>query len=316
MEQFDAQKFYDQLDGYFAGYDNAATEAFLKEELEKADNIGMILAVTSHCPTCEASKPVELTENERELVLQRSQARIAVLNEMACFYRGISKWEPCISAFQELMAEMEFSGLQESEQYALAVINMAGAYRLLGKFDDALELFGRAADILTKLNCSNAYNWASLYNNTGLVYQDQDNLPKAVEYFEKALEYTRKADDSEAELATALSNLSLAYYRTGDLKKADETITESLSIFKDLDAGMNPHYAGALNTKATFSFLAGNYDQAVENFKLAAEKTKLIFGENKDYAACCRNCSAAMQKAGDPEGAAQYQAMADAAAQA
>ena len=177
-------------------------------------------------------------------------------------------------------------------------------------------LVGRAADILTKLGSTNNYDWASLYNNTGLVYQDQQNLPKAVEYFEKALEYTRKVEDNAAELATALSNLSLAYYRVGNLDKATAAINESLSIFQDLDAGMNPHYAGALNTKATFSYLAGDYAESAENFKLAVEKTKLIFGENKDFISCCRNCSMALQQAGDQAGAAEYAAMADRAAQA
>ena len=315
METFDAQKFYDELDKYFAGYNNEATEAFLKEELEKANNIGMILGVSSSCPTCNIGNEGELSDEERELILQRSQARISVLNEMACFYRGISKWEPCIDTFLELMAEMEFSGLDHTEQYALAVINMAGAYRLLGKFEKSLELFEKAAGILKECGCTNDYDWASLYNNTGLVYQDQNNLSKAVEYFEKALEYTRKVEDNEAELATALANLSLAYYRINESKKADQTITESLEIFQTLDGGLNPHYAGALNTKATYCYLAGDYAQAVENFKKAVEQTKLIFGENKDYISCCRNCSAAMSKLGDEAGAAQYSAMADAAEQ-
>lgn len=314
MDTFDVQKFYTELDQYFAGYDNAATEQFLKDELEKANSIGVILAVTSNCPTCNIGKEDDLSDSEKELILQRSQARIAVLNEMACFYRGISKWEPCIDTFRELMAEMEFSGLQETEQYALAVINMAGAYRLIGKFDKALELFEKAAGILKAIDCTNDYDWASLYNNTGLVYQDQENLPKAVEYFEKAIEYTRKVEDNEAELATALSNLSLAYYRTGDLEKAGKAISESLEIFRTLDNGLNPHYAGALNTKATFCYLAGDYAQSAEYFKKAVEQTKLIFGENKDYISCCRNCSAALSKLGDESGAAQYQAMADAAA--
>ena len=123
-------------------------------------------------------------------------------------------------------------------------------------------------------------------------------------------------EDNQAERATALSNLSLAYYRVGNLDKARTAIDESISIFRDLDAGMNPHYAGALNTQATFAYLAGNYTEAAENFKQAVEKTKLIFGENKDYVPCCRNCSMALEQAGDKAGAAEYAAMADHAAQA
>ena len=256
MDAFNVQDFYNELDKYFAGYDNDATEKFLKDELEKVDNMGMILGVTSSCPSCNAGKEVELTDEEKAIIWQRSEARIAILNEMAC----------------------------------------------------------KADSILKEINCTNDYDWASLYNNTGLVYQDQNDLQKALEYFERALDYTRKVQDNEAELATALSNLSLAYYRTGNQEKADKSISESLDIFRALDAGMNPHYAGALNTKATYCFLSGDYAQAAELFQQAAEKTKMIFGENKDYIACCRNCSAALAKAGKDAEAAQYQALADDAA--
>ncbi len=313
MFDFNIQAFYDALDQHYAACDNAATEAFLKAQLERVDELGILLGVGGGCPACRTEEDDQLTMQERKLLIQRSEARIAVLNETACFYRGISRFKPCIEAFEALMAEMEFCGLNGSEQYALAVINMAGVYRLLCEFDRALELFDLAQGILDQLGSSNDYGYASLYNNRGLVYQDQREWPKAAEHFEKALEYTRRVDDNEAEIATALSNIALAYHRMGNTDKARTAIEESLAIFEKIDDGKNPHYAGALNTYATFLYLAGDYARSAEHFRLAAEITKLIFGENWDYAACCRNCSMALSQLGDHENARLFAVMAEVA---
>ena len=54
---------------------------------------------------------------------------------------------------------------------------------------------------------------------------------------------------------------------------------------------MNPHYAGGLNTKALFAFNAGNVELAAKTFEQAIEKTRLIFGENREFVIGCRNCA-------------------------
>ena len=313
---FDINGFYKELDEYYGRYDNVATEKFLQDSLAQVE---ASMIIPSSCSSCQdhsdrtgEEKYEQFTEAEKKWIIECSDARIAVLNEMACFYRGVSNWEASIAAFDDVKSEMEMRGMENANEYAVVILNMAGAYRLMGKFNEALDMFNRAGAIMDANGNAGDYEYAGLYNNTGLVYQDMGDMEKAAESFEKALTYLVKVPDNDAEIATNQANLAIAYYSAKKSDKAMECIDKALSIFETLDGGQNPHYAGALNTKAVMMFNGGDIAGAAENFAKAADKTKLIFGENKDYAVGCRNCSYAYEKLGDTANAEKYRDIANA----
>lgn len=312
---FDTKSFYDELDGYFARYDNEATEKFLLDALESVENSMIISAGCSSCGCDDSSCDIEgiLSEQDKEWIITRSQGMIAILNELACFYRGLSRWPECIDAFTKLKAEMELCGINCSDNYALVTLNLAGAYRLMGDYDKALEAFAEARKLLEDNGSKDPYSAASLYNNEGLVYQDMQQFDKAAEHFEQALVYMRRVPNNDAEIATSLSNAAMAYYSCGNMEKAQSMLDEALSIFEGLDGGMNPHYAGALNTKALFAFRAGEFELSAKTFELAIEKTRLVFGENREFVIGCRNCAFAYSKLGNEEMSRKYSDMAAAA---
>ena len=315
---FDIRGFYDRLDQYYAGYDNAATEQFLKDSLAEAESF---MIVPSHCCSCDdhmdhtPEEQVEaMSDEERQWILECSDARVAVLNEMACFYRGISEFDKCLTCFRAVEEELQARGMENNSSYAVVELNMAGALRLMGRLDEALETFRKAEAVLLASPNTDDYELAGLYNNTGLVYQDMEKLDLAAENFEKALTYLVKVPDNDAEIATNHANLAITYYKLGKKEEADRCLDKALALFETLDGGMNPHYAGALNTKAAVAYQSGRFEEAAKLFVCAAEKTKQIFGESKDYAVLCRNASAAFAQDGDKASADKYAALAQAVA--
>ncbi|MBQ8831654.1 MAG: tetratricopeptide repeat protein [Oscillospiraceae bacterium] len=307
---FDINKFYADLDEYYARHDNAATEQFLKDSLAMSEEYMIIPSscgsCDDHCDRTGEEKYDQLSDHEKEWIINCSDTRIAVLNEMACFYRGLSKWDMCLTAFDAVKAELEIRGMQNNSAYAVVILNMAGALRLMGKLDEALASFKEAETILLKASNTSDYEMAGLYNNTGLVYQDMGDLASAAENFEKALTYLEKVPDNDAEIATNRANLAVTYYNSGNRERAIEYLNAAISMFENMDGGLNPHYAGALNTKAVMLFNAGDVAGAAETFEKAIEKTKLIFGENKEYAVGCRNASMAFETLGNKEKADFY----------
>lgn len=280
---FDAEKFYNDLDASYGRYDNAATERFMLQTLDS--------------------------------VRGETRAEVAVLNELACFYRNTSLWQKCVDAFSELIKVLEDSGDNSSEDYALALLNKAGAYRIMGQYDKAIETFSRVRELLDALGDADPYSYASLNNNTGLAYHGKGDYEKAAECYEKGLEILPDIPDNITEKATNLANLAAAYWYCGKRDLANEKLDAALDIFKDLDGGMNAHYAGALNTKGVFLFTEGDYAGAARMFEAAIERTRLIFGENKEFVSGCRSCAAAYAKLGDNEKVSHYLAMADAVAE-
>ena len=139
---FDINKFYADLDAHYARYDNAATEQFLKDSLAMSEEYMIIPSscgsCDDHCDRTGEEKYDQLSDHEKEWIINCSDTRIAVLNEMACFYRGLSQWDKCLTAFDAVKAELEIRGMQNNSAYAVVILNMAGALRLMGKFEEAL----------------------------------------------------------------------------------------------------------------------------------------------------------------------------------
>ena len=72
---------------------------------------------------------------------ERSPEYAQVANELAGFYRGVSRYPESLHFFQTAMELLAEHGLLESEAYASAEMNCAGTYRLMGQLDQAEEGF-------------------------------------------------------------------------------------------------------------------------------------------------------------------------------
>ena len=74
---------------------------------------------------------------------------------------------------------------------------------------------------------------ATAFNNLGSAYSDLGDQKKAVDYYVKALEITKKSlPENHPDLATSYNNLGIANSRFGDQKKAVEYIEKALEIKK------------------------------------------------------------------------------------
>ncbi len=221
-----------------------------------------------------------------------------VYNEMGSFYRGTSRYQESLVAFQksqELILELKG---RNTAEYAASVNNMAGTCRLMGAFEQAVSLFQEALNIHEMLGDLQSYAYASVHNNLSLVYQETGRLDLAVIHLETALPLIENMPEHGHELAVTETNLGILYHRMGKTWKAQMCIGRALQIFEGLDDEKNVHYAAALNMLGTFHYESGQYEKAADAYEKAAKYTERFFGKNKEYETACRNLSRVRVKLG------------------
>lgn len=291
---FDLKQFYDQLDAYYAKQDLEQTEAFLKEQQEKAYEKGNWIPQNEGCPSCVPE-------------MEPNMDYVAVCNETACFYRGLSRWEESLEAFSLAQKELDSLYRNHTADYATLLLNKAGTYRYMGKLNEALDTFRQADRIYANLEHTDPGVLAGLYNNIGLVYLDRKQPREAADYFKQAMEKLNQCEDCEVERGTTWNNLAVAMDQQKNREEADAAVEEAVAILSNLDGGRNPHYPMALNTRGFFAFRNGQYELALADFKEALGKIRAVYGENAEYAAGCGNCAVACRKLGREDEAGMWE---------
>jgi len=261
--------FFDELDRFYDAGDLDAVEAFILDAI------------------------VDSPDNSPE--------QAGFLNELAGFYRGVSRYEESERAFLESLEIFEESGMEATAQYATVLLNLAGLYRVSGEADKSIELFYSAMKKLEAAGGKDSYAYISVLNNLALAWQEKGELDRALEYAQAALDLLRAAESDTAEydheIAASLNNIASIRLKLGEIEAADALVSESLSIY---DAMPEPdvHHAAALTTKAVVRFRSGDISGALEGFKQGLELTRRFFGENIEFAVCRRNIADVYERLG------------------
>jgi tetratricopeptide (TPR) repeat protein len=111
-------------------------------------------------------------------------------------------------------AETYFNNILNSsnpndEEIACIYFNFGRTYRFKGDFNRAMDYYTRAYDLHIKAKPKRLYSAAKASNGLGLVFREQNNLEKALEYFQKTLKlYDQSIPRQHIDVANTLINLS------------------------------------------------------------------------------------------------------------
>ena len=228
-----------------------------------------------------------------------SPERAGLYNELAGFYRGVSRFAESENIFFKALAIFESIGMGATPEYATVLLNLAGLYRIMGDADKALGLFQDSKKKLEEAGACDSYAYVSVLNNLALAYQVKGELEPALELAESALEIMRAAGDgNEHEIASSLNNIASIRFQLGELDTADKLITEAMVIYDALETP-DVHHAAALATMSAVKCQKGDYNGSLQGFQRALELTKHFFGENIEFAICKRNISEVFELLGD-----------------
>lgn len=266
----------------------------------------------------------ELGEIEAFLVEQIDKAyaepdyysAVTLLNEIIGFCRDTSQNEKGLKYCEQDLRLMREMGLEGSVEYATSLLNVANAYRAFGKWEESLALYQKTEDIYREKLPEGEFNYASLYNNWSLLYQEMQDFENARIMLEKALQVVSGYPDAVMPLATTHCNLAATLLRLYQRAKEEgqespgrENVRElydqaivhlkkALAIHEK-DGGKDMHYSGILSAMGDALYLDLRYGEAAEYYTKAMKELEKHVGRTEAYDRVAEKREAARKLAGE-----------------
>lgn len=252
------------------------------------------------------AKKLDLAYREED-----NYSAITLLNELMGFCRDTDQKEKGVRYCKQAVDLMNTMGLEGTVEYATTLLNVANAYRAFGYYDSSLELYTQVEKIYLDKLPAGEFNYASLYNNWSLLYQEMENFADAWTMLEKALLIVDSYPKARMEQATTRVNLGatlLRLYQIGVMaeaedgsditNKADDNISDSeveiyykkalsylkkaLKIYEE-DGGRDFHYSGALSAMGDAYYMKDEYEEAMIYYERALEEIEKHVGKTDAY---------------------------------
>lgn len=168
------------------------------------------------------------------------EGEAAALNSLGTIYYNLGEWEEKALVYfnQSLIC---YEALQYPRNQAYVLTNLGITYSTLGQREKELARSGKALELKQKAleyfdralqltrKVNNARGEANLLRHIGQVHQEMGNWPAALNHFNQTLELARKQSDPSTE-ARALKGIGEVYAAQGDRQKALEGIDRALII--------------------------------------------------------------------------------------
>jgi len=142
----------------------------------------------------------------------KQQPRYAgALNSLAKFYANTGRKGAAIPLYADAKAILEKLG-DTGASYGGLLVNLGLAYKELGLYHQAEELYFQAMEILPKTVGKTSIGYGTLLNNLGGLYHTLRQYPKAEKYYLETVDVRAKTDGKkQVSYAVALLNLGLLY---------------------------------------------------------------------------------------------------------
>lgn len=226
---------------------------------------------------------------------------VTLLNEIIGFCRDTSQNEKGLKYCEQDLKLMREMGLEGSVEYATSLLNVANAHRAFGKWEDSLDLYQQTQAIYQKKLPVGEFNYASLYNNWSLLYQEMQDFDNARIMLEKALEVVSGYPDAVMPIATTHCNLAVTLLRLYQEKQAKEIYTQAIEHLKkaleihERDGGQDMHYSGVLSAMGDALYLERRYGEAAEYYDKAMKELEKHVGRTEAYDRVAENYAAAVK---------------------
>ncbi len=212
-------------------------------------------------------------------------------------------------AFKNSMKALELAEKNSNKKLLADCYAEVGNHLLDNEYySEALEYFDKAKIIRQELLGENHPDTAQIYNNIGLVYDNQRKYNRAIEYFEKALRIKFSVlGENHPAIATSYNNIGVVYKNKGEYVKGLEYYKKALKIYLSVFGSNHPYTAISYNNIGLICDNEKDYNKALEFYKKALRIKLSVLEENHpSIAITCNNIGRVLANQKDFDKAIKY----------
>lgn len=252
-DRISLQSFYDGLDIMFQKKDSTETMRYMESWLREAE------------------------------IRNDSQGIVAVCNELGGLCRAIGQTDRAKALYQRVLSVLQNLGMENTENYATALLNTGDVHLNAGELDEALDCFLRSRSMLVKLGLAGDYRMAALCNNISMIYRETGQFAEAENALDTAFNIIKGLPQCRGELATTYVNLGELQVRQSKLEMAKESFRAAEEIFIKDTGGNDVHYSAACAGLGQVYYLMGNLTESRKYYEKALELIERDFGRVPYY---------------------------------
>ncbi|BAY68043.1 tetratricopeptide repeat protein [Anabaena sp. FACHB-709] len=164
-----------------------------------------------------------------------------------------------VELYGQLISKWKEIGERENWNYGASLTALGNAYRYLGEYQRAIELFQQSLEIFRDIGDRNGVSNSLI--GLGNTYNSVGEYQRAIELFQQSLEISRDIGDRNG-VGGSLMGLGNAYNSVGEYQRAIELFQQSLEISRDIGDrnGVGNSLIGLGNAYHSL----GEYQRAIE----------------------------------------------------
>lgn len=249
----------------------------IETELNNQDRIGAILnklgIISQKKGEIQAALDYNLKALEIYTQLKDLRSQAMITNNIAILHNNLAQYERAreyLRSAYKLKLE-----IKDSSEAGGTLVNLGNAFLGEKRNDSAKHYFFNALEILLNCNGSEEYI-AGSYSSLGHVFKAEGQFEEAIENYNKALSFRRKAQDQHA-LALTFGHIADVYLLQKMPDKAKPFLDSTNSISKEIDAKLE--LAENYKSFSEYYRQKGNADSAHAYYERAYQLREIILGE-------------------------------------
>jgi CHAT domain-containing protein len=152
---------------------------------------------------------------------------------------------------------------EDHPDYATSLHNLAGLYRDMGEYRQALPLYEQARDLYKRRLGEGHPAYATSLNHLAALYRAMGDYRRALPLYERARDlYKRRLGEGHPDYAASLNNLAVLYWDMGEYRQALPLYQQARDLYKRRLGEGHPAYATSLNNLAALHIARNHYAQA------------------------------------------------------